>query len=207
MTGDSSLTDGARTQRAFADVFDANATRLVRFAAFLGAEDAEDVVQETFRRLYARRGTFRGDVQQASAYLNRTVLNLVRDRGRRHVRTVRVLRLHQREAEQVIPSVEALALASDCHRSDNVRSTVTMTFWQDPRQPALSRANPQPAPAVDACGRSSEAVGPLVRGPDRPRTAGRKREAGGHSGVATIGRSRLARALPPTTYRALIHIG
>ncbi|WP_323096601.1 sigma-70 family RNA polymerase sigma factor [Intrasporangium sp. YIM S08009] len=139
MTGVTGVT-GATTEHAFAAVFDANAARLVRFAAFLGAEDAEDVVQEAFCRLYARRDSFDGEVRQAGAYLNRTVLNLVRDRGRRHVRTVRVLRLHHREAERVVPSVESLSLASDegrrlvaalGHLPRRRREAVTLRFWLD----------------------------------------------------------------------------
>ncbi|MEW1953174.1 RNA polymerase sigma factor [Terrabacter sp. NPDC080008] len=140
MTGDVRAASAAATDGAFAAVFDANAARLVRFAAFLGAEDAEDVVQEAFCRLYARRATFTGDVHQAGAYLHRTVLNLVRDRGRRHVRTVRILRLHHRDAERVAPSVELLSQASEEGRRlvaalgclpRRRREAVTLRFWLD----------------------------------------------------------------------------
>lgn len=85
--------DATRPDRDFVAIFDANAARLVRFAVFLGAEDPEDVVQEAFSRLFERHAAFIGDLSQAGGYLRRTVLNIVRDRARRSVRTRKVLRL------------------------------------------------------------------------------------------------------------------
>lgn len=136
------MTTGATVQleHDFAAVFDSHAAKLVRFAAFLGAEDAEDVVQEAFCRFYERRHSFSGELVQAGAYLNRTVLNLVRDRHRRRGRSLRVVRLHEREAEVVAPSVEALSLASEDGRllvealaklPRRRREAVTLRYWLD----------------------------------------------------------------------------
>lgn len=127
-------------EQDFAAVFEIHAAKLVRFAAFLGSDDAEDVVQEAFCRFYARRHDFTGEPAQAGAYLNRTVLNLVRDKHRRRSTTLRVVRLHEREAERVAPSVEALSLASEEGRRlvaalatlpRRRREAVTLRFWLD----------------------------------------------------------------------------
>lgn len=64
----------------FAALFHAHATRVVRLAALLGAEDPEDVAQEAFCRMYAARD--RVD-ERVVAYLNRIVVNEVRSRHRR----------------------------------------------------------------------------------------------------------------------------
>jgi DNA-directed RNA polymerase specialized sigma24 family protein len=77
----------------FQDDFDAlfygHATRVTRLAALLGAEDPEDVAAEAFCRLYAARGRLRGGIAEVVAYLNRIVVNEVRDRAsrRRHARS------------------------------------------------------------------------------------------------------------------------
>lgn len=68
----------------FADLFHAHATRLVRLAALLGDTDPEDVVQEAFCKVYAARARLvPGEGGNVVGYLNRTVVNLVRDRHRR----------------------------------------------------------------------------------------------------------------------------
>lgn len=67
----------------FETLFFAHAGRLVRLAALLGARDAEDVVQESFCKVFASRHRLRGGESDAAAYLTRTVVNQVRDRHRR----------------------------------------------------------------------------------------------------------------------------
>jgi RNA polymerase sigma factor (sigma-70 family) len=66
----------------FDAVYVGHATRLVRLAGLLGAEDPEDVAQEAFCRLYAARARVREP--ELLAYLNRIVVNEVRSRARRH---------------------------------------------------------------------------------------------------------------------------
>ncbi len=66
----------------FDALFFAHASRLVRLAALLGAADPEDVVQEAFAKVYAARHRL-DDQTRAVPYLNRVVVNEVRDRHRR----------------------------------------------------------------------------------------------------------------------------
>lgn len=66
----------------FDALFFAHASRLVRLAALLGAADPEDVVQEAFAKVYAARHRL-DDQARAVPYLNRVVVNEVRDRHRR----------------------------------------------------------------------------------------------------------------------------
>lgn len=65
----------------FSSFFYGAATKAVHLARFLGAEDPEDVVQEAFCRLFASR--HRLDDRDPTPYLNRIVVNEVRDRARR----------------------------------------------------------------------------------------------------------------------------
>ncbi len=67
----------------FGALFFAHASRLVRLAALLGDDDPEDVVQESFCKLYAARGRLKADDAKVVAYLNRIVVNEVRSRHRR----------------------------------------------------------------------------------------------------------------------------
>ena len=66
----------------FDALFFAHASRLVRLAGLLGAADPEDVVQEAFAKVYAARHRL-DDQTRAVPYLNRVVVNEVRDRHRR----------------------------------------------------------------------------------------------------------------------------
>ena len=74
-----------------ADAFDAlffgHAARMVRLARLLGDDDPEDVVQESFCKLYAARGRLQHD-DRVLGYLHRTVVNEVRSRHR-HRQVVR----------------------------------------------------------------------------------------------------------------------
>ena len=62
----------------FHALFDDHATRVVRLAWLLGADDPEDAAQEAFVRLYERLSGS-STVDDVPAYLNRTVVNLVGD--------------------------------------------------------------------------------------------------------------------------------
>jgi len=66
---------------SFEELFRIHAGRLARLAHLLGADDAEDVVQEAFCRFFV---VYRdGQVGNLVAYLNRMVVNEVRTRQRR----------------------------------------------------------------------------------------------------------------------------
>ena len=67
----------------FGALFFANASRLVRLAALLGDDDPEDVVQDSFCKLYAARGRLQAEDAKVVSYLNRIVVNEVRSRQRR----------------------------------------------------------------------------------------------------------------------------
>ena len=118
----------------FGALFFAHASRLVRLAALLGDEDPEDVVQESFCKLYAARGRLRAEEPQAVAYLNKIVVNEVRSRHRRR-------RVARRDAHlfTVVDTpdptavhgersavIEALAAVSP-----RQREALVLRFWMD----------------------------------------------------------------------------
>jgi DNA-directed RNA polymerase specialized sigma24 family protein len=100
----------------FRALFHDHATRVVRLASLLGAEDPEDVAQEAFCRLYEKRYGLRGPVTEAGPYLNRTVVNLVRDRYRRATTQDRLRLLSRRDDERLAPSAEDLSVHTDDDR-------------------------------------------------------------------------------------------
>ena len=67
----------------FGALFFAHAPRLVRLAGLLGDDDPEDVVQDSFCKLYAARGRLQAEDAKVVSYLNRIVVNEVRSRQRR----------------------------------------------------------------------------------------------------------------------------
>jgi len=67
----------------FGALFFAHAPRLVRLAALLGDDDPEDVVQDSFCKLYAARGRLQAEDAKVVSYLNKIVVNEVRSRQRR----------------------------------------------------------------------------------------------------------------------------
>jgi len=83
-------TRGTRVEQqdAFDALFFGHAARMVRLARLLGDDDPEDVVQESFCKLYAARGRLDRDERRVLAYLHRTVVNEVRSRHR-HRQVVR----------------------------------------------------------------------------------------------------------------------
>jgi len=118
----------------FGALFFANASRLVRLAALLGDDDPEDVVQESFCKLYAARGRLRADDAMVAAYLNKIVVNQVRSRHRRR-------QVARREAH-LFPTVETVdPTAADGDRRAVVealaglpprqREALVLRFWMD----------------------------------------------------------------------------
>lgn len=122
------------------DMFDAHADRAVRFATLLGAEDPEDVVQDAFCRLHERWSRSPADVTDVAAYLNRAVVNLVRDRHRRRLVRLDRVRLQRREAERHAESAEeatlrgveaARVMAALDRLPPRRREAVVLRFWLD----------------------------------------------------------------------------
>jgi RNA polymerase sigma-70 factor (sigma-E family) len=133
-TADARGRQGMDEPDRFGAVFFTHASRLVRLAALLGDDDPEDVVQESFCKLYAARGRLRGDDAQVVAYLNRIVVNEVRSRHRRrHVarrdahllRTTEVLDPGASHGERRAV-VEALA-----GLPPRQREALVLRFWMD----------------------------------------------------------------------------
>ncbi|HEU5473068.1 MAG TPA: sigma-70 family RNA polymerase sigma factor [Actinophytocola sp.] len=77
----------AGTQEGFAALFDESFETMKRLAFLLGADDPENIAQESFVRLHARWHTLAGP-DKALPYLRRIVVNLCRTRLR-HLRVVR----------------------------------------------------------------------------------------------------------------------
>lgn len=119
---------------AFSALFFAHAPRLVRLATLLGDEDPEDVVQESFCRLYGARRRLRRDERDVAAYLNRIVVNEVRSRHR-HRSVVR------RDAHLLVPEVIDDPASGDGDRRAVVaaladlptrqREVLVLRFWMD----------------------------------------------------------------------------
>jgi RNA polymerase sigma factor (sigma-70 family) len=114
----------------FDAVYVGHATRLVRLAALLGAEDPEDVAQEAFCRLYAARSRVREP--ELVAYLNRIVVNEVRTRARRR-RTALGKRHLLRVAEASPgPTGERTAVLAEMARlPQRQREALVLRYWLD----------------------------------------------------------------------------
>ena len=120
---------------AFEAFFRRHAVRVVRLATLLGADDPEDVAQEAFCRVFAARGRLHAIDDSAVPYLNRTVINLVRSRGRRLAVSARVsapTRVvasaedeagHREEVRDVAAAVAALPARQ--------REAVVLRYWLD----------------------------------------------------------------------------
>lgn len=118
----------------FSVLFVAQAERLVRLAALLGADDPEDVVQEAFCRVFAARRGLSSSDEAVAGYLTRAVVNQVRDRYRRSAvarrdahlvasEGVAVAGLDHTERDAVVQAVAALP--------DRQREAVVLRFWLD----------------------------------------------------------------------------
>ncbi len=118
----------------FGALFFAHAPRLVRLAALLGDDDPEDVVQDSFCKLYTARGRLRADDAEVVAYLNKIVVNEVRSRQRRrqvarrnaHLLTTVDMGDHTAVHGDRRAVVEALAGVSP-----RQREALVLRFWMD----------------------------------------------------------------------------
>lgn len=137
-------------------LYEAHADAAGRFAYFLVGDrlEAEDIVQDAFARVLARWGSLR-DPDLFGPYLQRTILNLVRNRAaRRKVEHLWIRRQRTAEEEVWQPDVagrEALwrALQRLPHRQ---RAALVLRFYFD-----LSENQ-----AAEALGSSARAVNSLV---------------------------------------------
>ena len=118
----------------FGALFFAHASRLVRLAALLGDDDPEDVVQESFCKLYAARGRLQAEDEKVVAYLNKIGVNEVRSRHRRRQAARRDAHLFT-TVDMADPTavhddrqavVEALAGVSA-----RQREVLVLRFWMD----------------------------------------------------------------------------
>ena len=118
----------------FADLFHTHAARLVRLAALLGDPDPEDVVQEAFCKVYAARGNLREDGSgNVVGYLNRTVVNVVRDRHRRRetARSKEHLVLVDRAALAGEPESRTAVMAALAGLPQRRREALVLRYWLD----------------------------------------------------------------------------
>jgi RNA polymerase sigma factor (sigma-70 family) len=124
----------------FRALFDGHALRVVRLASLLGAEDPEDVAQEAFCRLYEKRQDLHGPLTEAGPYLNRVVVNIVRDRHRRATTQHRLRLLTRRDDERLAPSPEELSVHTDDGRrvvaalaaiAPRRREALVLRYWLD----------------------------------------------------------------------------
>ena len=118
------------TDSEFDEIYVGHVARVVRFAALLGAEDAEDVAQEAFCRLYAARARVRE--AEVVPYLNRIVVNEVRSRARRQVVATR--KRHLLAVSDTAPAASgdrAAVLAELGRLPQRTREAIVLRYWLD----------------------------------------------------------------------------
>ena len=127
---------------AFESLFDETFEQLKRLAYLLGADDPENIAQESFVRLHTRWDTL-ASTDKASAYLRRTVVNLSRSR----LRHLRVVRRAPAERPADAASAESQVLAGhEHHRLREVlaglpprqRQVLVLRYWLDLDQNAIA---------------------------------------------------------------------
>jgi RNA polymerase sigma-70 factor (sigma-E family) len=104
----------ARPADGYEELFTAHFWGLVRLATLLGADDAEDVVQDAFVRLHRRRRALR-DQNAALAYLRSSVCNAARSR-------LRHLRMARRRHAQLAAPRDAGSAEHEVVRDEDVRA-------------------------------------------------------------------------------------
>ena len=107
--------DSAMTIERLGDLFDRYHQRLYGLARRLSsdAEEARDLVQETFLRAARRPGSVPPDEKRAEAWLVRVLVNLCRDRYRRLAVRRRPVAVHSLEqSAPSSPEAQAVARAS-----------------------------------------------------------------------------------------------
>ena len=123
------------TATSYEALFHTQFRSMVRLAAMLGADDAEDVAQEAFVRLHGRTRTLR-DPQAALGYLRTTVVNLTRSR----LRHLSVVRRSPEEAPPDVASAEHDAVRREAGRelvaalgrlSARHREALVLRYWLD----------------------------------------------------------------------------
>jgi RNA polymerase sigma-70 factor (sigma-E family) len=138
--------DEPRTEpgAGFDALFDSHFETMKRLAYLLGADDPENIAQESFVRLHGRWHTL-ADADKAAAYLRRTVVNLSRSR----LRHLRVVRRAPGERPADAASAEAQALAGQEHRRlravlaglpTRQRQVLVLRYWLDLDQHAIAEA-------------------------------------------------------------------
>jgi RNA polymerase sigma-70 factor (sigma-E family) len=133
---------GAGLDDGFGALFDASFEAMKRLAYLLGADDPENIAQESFVRLHGRWQTL-ASADKAAAYLRRTVVNLSRSR----LRHLRVVRQAPAERHPDAASAEAQALAGQDHRRlrevlaglpTRQRQVIVLRYWLDLDQAAIA---------------------------------------------------------------------
>lgn len=126
---------GAGFDAVFEALFTESFQAMKRLAYLLGADDPENIAQESFVRLHGRWHTLANE-DVALAYLRRTVVNLSRSR----LRHLRVVRRVPAERRPDAASAEAQVLAGqDHHRLREVlaglpprqRQVLVLRYWLD----------------------------------------------------------------------------
>ena len=115
-------------------LFSAHAARLVRLARLLGDDDPEDVVQESFCKLYAARARLEADEAKVVAYLNRIVVNEVRGRQRRRAvarRNAHLLRMEPERDPLSVHDDRTAVLQELALLPQRQRETLVLRYWMD----------------------------------------------------------------------------
>jgi len=151
------VTKDLERERAIAALFDEHHLPLVRLAALLGADDAEDIVAEAFYQLYRRWRRLRS-ADAAAAYLRSVVCNLTRMRIR-HLQVVRRHLEHGLPPIEHAASVEVEAVLRDDQRAlvkaindlpSRQREALVLRYWLDLRERDIASAMGISAGAVKA---------------------------------------------------------